>query len=240
MDEPDFRRYLRREGRTEKVAHEVVTLVGQFAEFLQRQREGKGLTDAEPDDLEAFVARLETTPGSSAKTHLWAIRYYYAYIQDDEMRTVTAALREERISRAPFPLADFRGVAAEDSARLAAAGIRNVTQMLAAGRTPAQRVALAQKTGVSLRAIEDLVKLSDLARIPGVKGIRARLYVDAGFDTLDKLAACETEALRAALIEFVTRTGFEGIAPLPKEAAFTVAQARKLPRVIELAGSAST
>lgn len=27
MDEPDFRRYLRREGRTEKVANEVVALM---------------------------------------------------------------------------------------------------------------------------------------------------------------------------------------------------------------------
>lgn len=234
MQQEDFQRYLRREGRTEKVAREVVTVVEQYAEFLHNQRGGKELADAAPDDLEAFVAHIEAAPKTSAKTHLWAIHYYYAYIQNDEMRAVTAALREERISRSPFPMADFRGVTAEDIARLAEVGIRNIKQMLAAGQTPAQRSALAHKTGVSLRSIEDLVRLSDLARIPGVKGIRARLYVDAGFDSLDELAACEPEALRAALIEFVTRTGFEGIAPLPKEAAFTVAQARKLPRVVEL------
>jgi hypothetical protein len=93
---------------------------------------------------------------------------------------------------------------------------------------------LAQKTGVSLGSIEELVKLSDLARIPRVKGIRARLYLDAGVDTLDKLAACEPGALRAMLVEFVARSGSEGIAPLPKEAAFTAAQARKLPRNMKL------
>ena len=58
MDKPDFRRYLRREGRTEKVANEVVALVEQYAEFLRRQRGNKELADAETDDLEAFVAQM--------------------------------------------------------------------------------------------------------------------------------------------------------------------------------------
>ena len=67
----------------------------------------------------------------------------------------------------------------------------------------------------------------------GLKGIRARLYHDAGVDTVDKLAAWEPEALRAMLVEFVECTGFDGIAPLPKEAAGAVAQAKKLPQVVE-------
>jgi hypothetical protein len=35
------------------------------------------------------------------------------------------------------------------------------------------------------------------------------------------------------LIDFVQRTGFNGIAPLPKEAEFTVKEAKRLPRIIE-------
>jgi hypothetical protein len=35
------------------------------------------------------------------------------------------------------------------------------------------------------------------------------------------------------LIRFVDRTGFDGIAPLPKEVAFSVATARRLPRLVE-------
>jgi hypothetical protein len=75
--------------------------------------------------------------------------------------------------------------------------------------------------------------LSDLARLPGVKGIRARLYYDAGVDCVEKMAACETEALLALTAEFVERTGFNGIAPLPKEVASTIANAKRLPRVVE-------
>jgi hypothetical protein len=35
------------------------------------------------------------------------------------------------------------------------------------------------------------------------------------------------------LVEFVERTGFDGVATLPKEAEFTVAEAKKLPKLVE-------
>lgn len=37
----------------------------------------------------------------------------------------------------------------------------------------------------------------------------------------------------ALLVAFVERTGFGGIAPLPKEVRGTVTNARKLPRIVE-------
>ncbi len=76
-------------------------------------------------------------------------------------------------------------------------------------------------------------KLSDLARIAGLKGIRARLYHDAGVDTVEKLAQWKPAELRAMLIAYVERTGFDGTAPLPKEAQGAVSQARKLPQIVE-------
>jgi hypothetical protein len=100
--------------------------------------------------------------------------------------------------------------------------------MMEAGRTEKDREQLAGASGVPLEKIEELVSLSNLARIPGVKTIRARLYHDAGFDTLEKLAACDPEDLRARLADFIEQTGFEGGLPLPKEAASTIATARHL------------
>jgi len=70
-------------------------------------------------------------------------------------------------------------------------------------------------------------------RIPGIKGIRARLYYDAGVDSIEKMAEWDPKALRAMLIEFVDRTGFNGMAPLPKEAEFSVEKAKKLPKIVE-------
>jgi hypothetical protein len=66
-----------------------------------------------------------------------------------------------------------------------------------------------------------------------VKGIRARLYFDAGADAVEKLADYEPEALLVMTIEFVRLTGFPGVAPLPKEISSTIANARRLPQMVE-------
>ena len=42
----------------------------------------------------------------------------------------------------------------------------------------------------------------------------------------------EPEVLLALTTDFVQRTGFEGIAPLPKEVSSTIANARRLPKVV--------
>jgi hypothetical protein len=129
-------------------------------------------------------------------------------------------------------LKDFRGVNPEFLARLEAIGIKKAAQMLSAGQTPEKRVTLALKAGIPEEPVLELVKLSDLARLPGVKGIRARLYYDSGVDNAEKLAAWEPESLPAMTAGFVARTGFDGIAPLLKEVSSTIANARNLPKIV--------
>jgi len=232
VNEEEFIRFLKRQGRTADVALRVAAIVGEFARHLEAER-GKGLDEAAPADLEAYVASIECAPKTSAKGQLWAICYYYDYSGNQPMRERAHALRAARVAKAAFPLAGFQGVDPTHVARLAAVGVKDAAQMLAAAATPAARVRLAERAGVPPVAVEELTRLADLARLPGVKGVRARLYYDAGVDSVERLAAWEPEALRAMLVEYVARTGFDGIAPLPKEAEHTVATARRLPRVVE-------
>ncbi|MBX3056393.1 MAG: DUF4332 domain-containing protein [Anaerolineae bacterium] len=135
--------------------------------------------------------------------------------------------------RNPFKLKEFRGVNPEYIARLAALGIKTSDQMLAAGRTGPQRAALANESGIPEPTILELVKLSDLARLPGVKGIRARLYYDAGVDSVAGMAAWQPEPLRLMVTAYVEQTGFDGLPPLPKEVSSTIANAQKLPIMVE-------
>lgn len=135
--------------------------------------------------------------------------------------------------RNPFKLREFRGVNPDHIKKLETAGIKNADQMLAAGSTQQQRAMLAKATGVPESAILELMKLSDLARLPGVKGIRARLYYEAGVDSVEKMAGWEPEALRKMVTEYAVRTGFDGIPPLPKEVTSTVANAQKLLKITE-------
>lgn len=135
--------------------------------------------------------------------------------------------------RNPFKLRDFRGVQPDHIAALEVQHIKSADQLLIAGRTRQQRSSLANLTGIPEDAILELVKLSDLARLPGVKGIRARLYYDAGVDTVEKMAEWEPEALRIMVTNYVEQTGFNGTPPLPKEVSSTIANAKKLPKIIE-------
>jgi hypothetical protein len=63
--------------------------------------------------------------------------------------------------------------------------------------------------------------------------VRARLFHNAGLDTLDKIAALEPEQVRLVLVEYIERTGFPGIPSTPKEATHSVLLARYLPRIVE-------
>lgn len=233
LDEPGFRKYLKRGGRTERVQEEVVRIVRGFEEFLRTERNNRTLDKAQPKDLEEFTKWVEHESKGSAKTHLWALRYYFAYSDMKEMERLTSQLREGRITRTPFKLAKFLGVKPEFFTKLASVRIATADQMLKAGRTAEERETLSMQTGVPLEMILELVKMSDLSRIFGVKATRARLYYDAGVDTVEKMAQWDPKKLRLMLISFVERTRFSGIAPLPKELEFTVAMARKLAKVVE-------
>jgi hypothetical protein len=233
VDEEGFRKFLKRGGRSSSAVKRAIAYATEFEHYLQEQRGRNGLDEACLEDLEAFVSWFEEERNVSAKLYLWGIRYYYEYTSNKEMCDRARELRGKRIEQASFALKEFRGASPEHVKKLANIGIRNVKQMLEAGRTRDKRKELSAKTGVPVEAILELVKLSDLARIQGVKSIRARLYYDAGVDTIEKLANWDAKKLRAMLIEFVETTGFEGIAPLPKEAEFTAAEAKKLPRIVE-------
>jgi hypothetical protein len=233
MDEAKFASFLKRGGRSSSAITRCIRYAQEFERYLLADCAGSSLDEASPEDLEAFVGWLEQTPKFSAKTHLWALCYYYEYVSNEEMRYLAGALREQRIRRTPFPLHKFQGVDPEITDKLAAAGIRNVNHILQAGSTASARQNLSEKTRVPGEAILELVKLSDLARIPGMKGIRARLYHDAGVDTVEKLACSDPEELGAMFIDFVERTGFDGIAPLPKEIAFSVRTAKHLPNIVD-------
>ncbi|MHA2429214.1 MAG: DUF4332 domain-containing protein [Candidatus Hermodarchaeia archaeon] len=235
MNEEAFRRFLKRGGRKAHVVDTVIHLVRHFEAYLNKFLSGKTLNEATPEDLETYVQWYEQDEEATANRHLWGIRYYYRFTNNRTMAIRVSELREARTSktRKSFRIRDFRGVNEDYVGKLEAVGIRDVEQMRQQGATPTQRADLAEKTGIPEESILVFVRLSDLARLPGVKAIRTRLYYDAGIDTLEKMAKWDPVALRLMLIEFVEKTGFDGIAPLPKEAANAVKVAGELPRVIE-------
>ena len=232
MDEKGFTDFMKRNKRSENTIKNCVRYITTFETYLKDFTGGVTIEEASREDLEDFAVWVEQELGSVNK-FLWGIGYYYEYISNPELRKAAGELRGKKIKRQPLALKKFHGVKAEHVEKLLALGIKDVSEMLQAGRTKTEREALSKKSGLPLDVILELVKLSDLARVPGLKNIRARLYYEAGVDSIEKLAAWDTEELRAMLIDFVEETEFEGIAPWPKEAKSAVETAKKLPKIVE-------
>lgn len=225
----DFTRFLNRAGKKPHVVEGLIRQVEAFEDFLARR--GKSLDQAVPQDALDYAAHLESHQAGSASGQVRGAALFYKSLDHPTMAATFSELRAAAIAarRKGFALSGFLGVAPEHVARLQAVGIRTAEQMLASGRTPRSRLDLAERSGVPVEAVLDLVRMSDLSRISGVKAIRARLYVDAGADSVETLAALQPDELLQLTAEFIRRTDFKGIAPLPKEVRSTIESARRLP-----------
>jgi len=234
MDENGFGKFLRKKGKKEHVIQGLIHQVRQLETYFEQTRH-KDLDRAEQSDLDAYIKSLDQKYPDKSRVMLRGIALYYQFANRPDLAGMLFAAREEEIEkkRTYFRLREFRRVDPEHIRKLETVGIVNVNDMLLSGRTVQQRQELARQTGLPLEKIVELVKLSDLTRLGGVKAIRARLYFDAGVDCLETMAQWNPEEMRQMLVEFVRRTGFEGIAPLPKEARNSVEAARKLPKLVE-------
>jgi hypothetical protein len=219
MDEAGFSAFLKLNKKDDKVTQRYITAVRHFQEYLADM--GKTLESATPDDIR-----------NGPRGGFLALGMYYEFAGDERL----SATAHEAFSAphfAAFKLSEFMGIHSETVLILKERGIITAKDMLYAGRTPELRETLSQETGIPADEILELVKLSDQARIGGHRRVRARLFHDAGLDTLDKIAACEPEDVRRILSEYIVRTGFNGIPSTPREAANSVKMARFLPRILE-------
>ncbi len=228
MDENAFLRFLKKSGKSQRSMQGSLECARRFENYLKAH--GRSFAAARPEDLRAFAAERAAL---GQGVNFLAISEVYEFLEvDSPVRWEAHAMFAES-TFAGFRLSECLGIDPAHVAALGRAGIVTAPQILAAGRTPAQRAALAEQAGVPLDCVLELVKLADLARVGGLKKIRGRLYYDGGFDTLDKLAASTSFEVRRRLDEFITLTKFAGIIPTPKEAENAVRMARHLPRMVE-------
>jgi len=234
LDEEGFRRYLKKTGHTEKRCESEVHNVKRFEEYLSRQK-NKKMGEETPEDLKDFVdwAKGKREKGSAqGNVLLFVLARYYNCISNDLMFcAVNELLGLDYMKKTN--LKDFLGVDHQHIQALRKEDISTSEHMLKAGRTKEGREKLAEKTGLPPSAILEMVKLADLSRIVGLKRKRARLYYDAGLDTLDVIAKWDSEKMQQMFVEFVERTGFDGSPPTLGEAAFSVKLAKYLPRIVE-------
>jgi len=223
-----FRKHLRSKGKKPHVVDDLCARLVAFEAHLGSS--SRTLAEAQEQDLMSYAAR----EAGSSTNNLRVLGLYYSFAGNQPLARAAASLREGAIAkgRARFKMSGFMGVDPEHMAALQTVGVVYVDQMVSAGRTPEARLALSRTTAIPLGSVEEYVKLADISRLGAIKTKRARLYVDAGMDTIDKIAALTPEAFRAAIVEYVERSGFDGIPTLPKEAVNLIQAAQSAERVV--------
>lgn len=232
MNEADFRAFLKRNRRKKSAIEQIVQFVTAYETYFVSRYPGKQIDQTTIESLESYVSWLESESGSKASKPLWGLRYYFDFIENKELSDLAGQMRSERIKRKPFMIKSFRGVNPEHIERLLALYIENIDQMLDEARTSKLRQNLAKRTGIPPEGILELVKLCDLARLGGVRTVRARLYHDAGL-TPAIIATWDPDELCAMLVLWVDKTDFDGIAPQLKEVQHLVNNAKTLPLLVQ-------
>jgi hypothetical protein len=127
---------------------------------------------------------------------------------------------------------DIPGVDPEQVRQLAAAGIKHSKHLFGRGATPADRAELAKETGIPAADLQELVSLSDLARVGGMGPVFVRLFYESGVDSLATLAGWAPEALFERLHAVNRERQLSHVVPSLKDVTNYVEKAQELPKVI--------
>jgi len=231
LNKKGFIEFLKKKKKSERAIHSYTDFVQEYEAYLFKHKKRGEIEKAGKKDLHNFEKWGEKK-NIKINRYLWGIKEYYNFISKEELKLEANAMIGERYL-SQFKLKNFVGVKQSYIKKLAKEGIKSAKEMLYAGLNKQKRRELSRNTDIPLKDVLELVKLSDQARIGGHKKIRARLYHEAGFDTIDKMAVCDSEEMRKILADFIQKTGFKGIPPTPGEAQNTVTMAKYLKRLVQ-------
>lgn len=128
---------------------------------------------------------------------------------------------------------DVEGIGPAIGAKLKAVGVKDTDTLLARCKTPANRKALAQESGLTDKQVLKFANMVDLYRISGVGSEYAELLEAAGVDTVPELSRRRPDNLTAAMAELNEKKKLVRRVPTEAEVGKWVEQAKGLPRMLE-------
>ena len=127
---------------------------------------------------------------------------------------------------------DLAHISPDQAVELRAQGVTDLKSLLAAGSTPAGRIALGKALNEDPKTILTWVNYADLQRIKGIGVKYSYLLEQAGVDTVVELAARNPDNLYNKLVEVNEAGGYVTMMPSANEVLDWCAQAKELPRAI--------
>jgi len=134
---------------------------------------------------------------------------------------------------ANYKIEDVEGIGPVIGAKLRAVNVATTDELLAHSKTPAQRQALAEASGLTDAQVLKFATMVDLYRIGGVGSEYAELLVAAGVDTVPELAQRNPENLSKRMAKLNQEMDLTRHVPLESQVTRWVEQAKILPRALE-------
>ncbi|MBY8997667.1 MAG: DUF4332 domain-containing protein [Candidatus Thorarchaeota archaeon] len=111
-------------------------------------------------------------------------------------------------------------------------GIKNNLDLLEQGRTSDGRSKTSAQTGVSESFLLDLVNKADISRIPYIRGKTVKIFCNAGYDNLQKIADANLDTFADDLKGYLQTIGVK-FSKSFIEPDGAIAQAKVLPVIVE-------
>ena len=226
MDTENFKMFMKKSGKPEHTIRRYINSINTYENFLITKMGISNPGKAASSDLKEFV-KWGIEKLDNLYQDLRGVKMYYIFTQNGEME-MEATKWMAYVQNESRKLTEFPKVNRGDIKKLASIGIITVNQFLEASRTKKDQEDLAEKSGASNETVSELLSLSILSQLPGIKKIRARLFYETGLDSYSKIAALEPEEVQQAQREYIQKTGFKGSASTYNEAQSAVMMARYL------------
>ena len=131
-----------------------------------------------------------------------------------------------------YKIIEIEGIGDSYARKLEEVGIRTTEELLAKAASPAGRVDIAEKTGISPKLILKWANQADLFRIKGVAGQFAELLEAAGVDTVKELRHRVAANLQARLTEVNNEMNLCNRVPSVSDVEGMINQAKELEPVL--------
>ena len=116
--------------------------------------------------------------------------------------------------------------------KLESINIKDTGSLIIECKTQENREKLSNRLEIPVEKINKLANIADIMRLPGVKDIRATLYFDSGFDTLEKISKQDPLEMKNKINEYIKDKNISKSPPFPKEITTQIAWAKVYPKII--------
>jgi len=131
-----------------------------------------------------------------------------------------------------YPITDIRAIEPDTAVILKSDGIRTTVSLLRSGKTPKQRLKIAERIGADEKRVLDWVTAADRMRVKGVGWEYAELLRAAGVKTVKELKFRNPRKLVQAMAAANTKRKLVRLLPSESTVTRWIDSAKKLPPVI--------